>query len=58
MINMFYPLYFISWKINLVLVAFIINVFLGMINDTLETQTGVTFYTLFYTLLVFSSKKE
>jgi len=58
-ISMFYPIHFISWKRNLVLVAFLFIVFLSMINeDTLETQAGVTFYILFYTLLVFSSKKE
>jgi O-antigen ligase len=44
---------------NFVLTAFIFIILMSMINeDTLETQAGVTFYIFFYTLILFSSKKQ
>ena len=52
-----YPVFYEKkWKSYLFLVFFTIAI-LSMLNeDTLETQAGVTFFILFYTLFVFSYK--
>ncbi|MFA6401748.1 MAG: O-antigen ligase family protein [Salinivirgaceae bacterium] len=58
-VSMFLPGYYSANKNSFVLVAFLVIIFLSMLNeDTLETQAGVTFYILFYTLLVFSKNEN
>jgi len=58
LVSMFLPGYYSPHKNSFLLVAFLAIVFLSMLNeDTLETQAGVTFYILFYTLLVFSENE-
>jgi hypothetical protein len=53
-----YPLYFEDNKEKLLLSFFLIIAFLSFLDeDTLETQAGVTFFTLFYVLFVFAYKK-
>lgn len=43
---------------TILLIAFALILFTSMINeDTLETQAGVTFYVLFYSILVFNNNK-
>jgi hypothetical protein len=44
---------------NYLLIIFLIIGFISMINeDTLETQTGVSFFMFFYSLFIFSLKKR
>jgi hypothetical protein len=53
--SMFLPALYCCKNKSFILVAFLFIIFLSMLNeDTLETQAGVTFYILFYTLLIFS----
>ena len=58
LLSMFYPS-IINWhKGGILLSGFLIIIFISMLNeDTLETQAGVTFYIVFYTLFIFSENK-
>lgn len=57
LLSMFYPGIMNYHKGGILLSGFLIIIFISMFNeDTLETQAGVTFYIVFYTLFIFSEK--
>ncbi|MBI9068890.1 MAG: O-antigen ligase family protein [Salinivirgaceae bacterium] len=59
LLSLFGPAYKSLTKLNILLISFLLIVFTSMMNeDTLETQAGVTFYIMFYTILLFSNKKK
>jgi hypothetical protein len=56
--SMFFPLYKKRKKIDMVSLAFLLIVFVSMINeDTLETQAGATFFAYFYSVFVFGREE-
>ncbi len=56
MITLFLPLIWLKNKISPLYLAFIVTILISFIwEDTLETQEGVTFYSLFNALLLFGA---
>ncbi len=57
--SMIYPGIKNQYTGGLFLMGFMLMIFISMLNeDTLETQAGVTFYIVFYTLFVFQKKNH
>lgn len=55
---LFYPVYKLKTGNNFLAPVFFIIIFLSMLNeDTLESITGIVFFSLFYSLFVFSGEK-
>ena len=58
MLSILYPAFKNVSRKNILLSGFLLMIFISMFNeDTLETQAGVTFYIVFYTLLIFSKSE-
>jgi O-antigen ligase len=59
MYSILYPGIVSLKKENLLLLGFLLIMLMSMFNeDTLETQAGVTFYIVFYTLFVFAKQEK
>jgi len=57
--SMLYPGIVSLKRENVLLLGFLLIILMSMLNeDTLETQAGVTFYILFYTLFVFTKQNS
>lgn len=55
----FYPVYYERKNIDILGVLFLLIAFLSMLNeDTLETHTGISFFTFFYSLFILGYRKK
>ena len=59
LLAIFYPLYLRGYRHDFFMNLFLLIALLSMLTeDTIESQTGVTFFAFFYTLFLFARRRE